>query len=61
MRTDLENEVKQIFDLYRGMILDSAEEAIDPKQWEYSRRRLLKLLSQDRGLEAKVLKIIREV
>lgn len=54
-----EEQIKLIFDHYRGMILNIAELNIDPRAWPKVRAHLLKLLSQDRGLEDKIMKAIK--
>lgn len=57
-----ENEAKQIketFNFYRGLLLDLFEQELgDTKKWPFIRSRLLKFLSSERGLEAKVMEIV---
>lgn len=52
-------EVKEVFSFYRGLILDLFEQELgDAKNWQFVRSRLLKVLSPERGLEAKVLETL---
>ncbi|MBK8202397.1 MAG: hypothetical protein IPK68_08845 [Bdellovibrionales bacterium] len=52
-------EVREVFSFYRGLILDLFEQELgDAKNWQFIRSRLLKILSPERGLEAKVLETI---
>jgi hypothetical protein len=52
-------EVKEVFSFYRGLILDLFEQELgDAKNWQFIRSRLLKVLSPERGLEAKVVEIL---
>lgn len=49
-------KTKELFQLYRGLILDACEREVDVETtWTYLRNRLLKLLSPERGLESKIL------
>lgn len=53
------NEVKELFSFYRGLVLDVFEQELgESKNWQQVRSRLLKILSPDRGLEAKVIKTL---
>lgn len=52
-------KIKEVFELYRGFILDAAEQEVgESKKWSYLRSRLLRLLSPDRGLESKVIEVV---
>lgn len=54
-------KAKELFQFYRGMILDACEqEAGENTKWNYLRSRLLKLLSPERGLECKIIELILE-
>lgn len=54
-------EVREVFSFYRGLILDLFEQELgDAKNWQFIRSRLLKILSPERGLEAKVLETIMD-
>lgn len=54
-----EKKIKEVFSFYRGLILDLLEQELgDQKNWNFIRARILKILSQDRGLEFKILEII---
>ena len=59
MEINTQNQIKETMSLYRGLILDSAEDALenDPVVWGRLRNRLLKILG-DRGLEKRLLEIV---
>jgi len=57
--TKTQTEIMEIFNLYRGMILDGMElEIEDANQWKKVRSRLLKLLG-DRGLEGRIINTLK--
>lgn len=52
-------QAQEVFGFYRGLILDLLEQELgEQKNWNFIRSRILKILSQDRGLEFKILEII---
>ncbi len=54
-------KIKEVFSLYRGLILDALEqELFDYKNWSYLRARMLKLISSDRGLEFKINEVLED-
>lgn len=53
--------VQEVFSFYRGLILDMLEQELSEQQsWNFIRSRILRALSQDRGLECRILEIITE-
>jgi hypothetical protein len=55
-----QDQIKEVFSFYRGLILDLLEQEMGQSpNWPFIRSRLLKILSQDRGLEAKVMQLLK--
>lgn len=54
-------QIHQTINFYRGLMLDLFEQELsDHAKWPFIRSRLLKILSPQRGLEAKIMSIISE-
>jgi hypothetical protein len=52
--------VREIFALYRGILLDAIEQELgDTPNWQFLRGRLLKFLSPERGLEARIIEVLK--
>jgi len=59
MNQTTKDRIRGTFDLYRGFILAVCEQQYgDTDNWPFVRSNLLKLLSDQRGLEAKITEIL---
>ncbi|QLY25691.1 hypothetical protein [Bdellovibrio sp. KM01] len=57
---ETQKQITETFCFYRGLIMDLFEQEIgSDKKWPFIRSRLLKILSPDRGLEAKIIAIVQ--
>ncbi|WP_413612921.1 hypothetical protein [Bdellovibrio sp. HCB-110] len=57
---ETQKQITETFCFYRGLIIDLFEQEVGTdKNWPFIRSRLLKILSPDRGLEAKIIAIVQ--
>lgn len=57
---ETQQQITETFCFYRGLIIDLFEQEVGTdKNWPFIRSRLLKILSPDRGLEAKIIAIVQ--
>jgi hypothetical protein len=60
LQENSEEQLREVFSFYRGLILDLLEQEMgNSPNWPFLRSRVLKILSQDRGLEAKVMQVMK--
>jgi hypothetical protein len=57
---EAQQQIKETFSFYRGFIIDLFEQEVgNERNWPFIRSKLLKILSPDRGLEAKIIAIVQ--
>lgn len=60
LQDNSQEQLREVFSFYRGLLLDLLEQEMGQSpNWPFIRGRILKILSQDRGLEAKVMQTIK--
>lgn len=61
MNTALKAQIKQNFDMYKGLLLSLLEQSYgESKNWPFVRAQVLKIMSDQRGLESKIQEMINQ-